>query len=97
MQELFKDDQEPNDRIIETAETGPKILRDEVRWALNSLKTGKAAGPDDITVEMLFALGEEGIDLVWQIVDRIYETGTLPNAMLKSIFVALPKIPGTIE
>ena len=47
---------------------------------------GKMANPGEIPVEMIVALGEEGVDLVWSIVDKIYETGELPEDMLKSVF-----------
>ena len=43
------------------------------------------------------ALGEEGVDLVWLIVGKVYETGELPEHMLKSIFITIPKVPGTLD
>jgi len=61
------------------------------------MKSGKAAGPDGVYIEMLRALGEKGIDLIWNFLNDIYETGKLPKEMMKSVFIALPKVPGTFE
>ncbi|XP_042878485.1 uncharacterized protein LOC122257321 [Penaeus japonicus] len=90
LQELFYDNREEEDMILETAVTDPRILKDEVRWTLKAMKTGKAARQDEVPVEMLVALGEEGVDLVWSVTNK-YEFGTQPEEMLKSVFVALPK------
>ena len=48
-------------------------------------------------VEMFIALEDDGIDLVWKTVNKIYETGNFPKDMLKSVFVALPKLPSTLD
>jgi len=47
---------------INKAIEGPPILKGEIREALNTMKCGKAAGPDNITSEMLMAIEEVGID-----------------------------------
>ena len=41
---------------------GPIILKSDVENALNSMSKGKSIGIDDISTEMLQALGEFGID-----------------------------------
>ena len=43
---------------------GPPIMKDEVRKAVKSMKSGKAAGSDKITVEMIESLDEFGIDML---------------------------------
>ena len=53
------------------------------------MKTRKAPGPDEVVTEMITALDEAGIDLVHRPVSRIYDTGNIPEDMLKSIFVTL--------
>ena len=94
---LFYNGQQGEDIILHSAETGPRILKNEVWWAMKNMKTGKSSGMDEIPIEMLIALEDDGIDLIWEIVNRIYETGNFPEDMLKSVFVALPKIPGTLD
>ena len=61
------------------------------------MKTGKSAGPDEIPVEMFTTFEDDGVDLVWETVNKIYETGNFPEDMLKSVFFALPKVPGTLD
>ena len=96
VKDLFHDEEE-QEMIDLPAQTGPSILKEEVQWALKQMKAGKAPGPDEICVEMLLALEEEGISMLWQICSRVYETGVFPKQMLLSIFITLPKIPGTLE
>ena len=43
---------------------GPPIMKDGVRKAVKSMKKGKAAGPDKITVEMIESLDEFGIEIM---------------------------------
>ena len=56
-----------------------------------------AAGPDKIVVEMIEALEDFGIQRLTPIGNIIYDTGEIPEALLKSVFIALPKKPGAIE
>ena len=55
---------------------------------------GKTSGPYSISVGLLEAL-EDGIDKI-TLINEIYDTGQIPPVISKSIFVALPKKPGTI-
>jgi len=96
-EELFHEEEEAKDPDLESIESGPPILKDEIRWALKNMKTDKSPGPDEIPVEMLIALDEEGIDMVWKLASNIYEEGKIPQDMMKSIFIALPKIYGTLD
>ena len=72
-------------------------MKDEVRKAVKSMKKGKAAGPDKITVEMIESLDEFGIDMLTDFLNAIYDTGEIPSDLSKSIFIALPKKPGATE
>ena len=64
---------------------------------LYNTKKGRAPGPDNITVEEIEALGEYGIQVLTKLLNDIYNTGYIPADMLQSIFIALPKKPGSIE
>ncbi|XP_072375757.1 uncharacterized protein [Diabrotica undecimpunctata] len=57
----------------------PGIARDEVLDALNRMKSGKEVGPNGMPVEVCKALGEEGVDILWQMMSRIYEEERMPN------------------
>ena len=50
---------------------GPPIMKDDVRKAVKSMKKGKAAGPDKITVEMIESLDEFGIDMLTDFLNAI--------------------------
>jgi len=61
------------------------------------MKTGKAAGPDGVTVEALSALGTWGLDKITDLLNLIYDKGEIPDEMCKSVFIMLPKKPGATE
>ena len=63
IEELFEDDRKGKPSISKPID-GPKILKSEVRAAMNKMKKNKAAGPDDVTVEQLTILDEFGIDKI---------------------------------
>ncbi|CAF5174075.1 unnamed protein product, partial [Rotaria magnacalcarata] len=72
-------------------------MKDEVRQAIKSMKTNKATGPDGISTEMIQCLVELGVDIMTKLINKIYDTGELPEDLTKSIFIALPKKPGATE
>ncbi|XP_063586323.1 uncharacterized protein LOC134763697 [Penaeus indicus] len=94
--ELF-DDERNTERTIDLEMSGPPIMEDEVRNAVRKMKKGKAPGPDNITLEMILALDEYGINLLTSLLNKIYDTGMMPLDLLKSVFIALPKKPGATE
>jgi len=94
---LFHDDREDDVYKTTSYESGPSILKEEVRWALQHCKPGKAAGPDEVVVEMLIVLQEDGVDVLWSLFKNVYETGQIPTEMLKSVFIAVPKKSNTLD
>ncbi|XP_071944773.1 uncharacterized protein [Antedon mediterranea] len=79
------------------SEEGPKILKAEVRTAIKRLRKNKAAGPDGVAIEMIEALEEYGVEKLTEVINKIYEDGSFPEDLSKSIFIALPKKPGAVE
>ena len=77
--------------------SGPKILKEEIRAAINKMKNGKASGPDNISTEMIKLAMDFSVDKLTDIANHIYDTGNIPEDLSKSIFVALPKKAGTDE
>ena len=94
---LFNDDRKETDDETMLCESGPLILREYVTWVLRNSKTGKAAGPDEVNLEMILALVEEGVNLLWELFNNIYKTGHILDEMLKSIFIAIPKMCNTMD
>ena len=54
-------------------------------------------GPDGITTEMLVAAGEIGILELTEMSNMIYNQGSFPNELNKSIFITIPKVNRTIK
>ncbi|CAF3582803.1 unnamed protein product [Rotaria socialis] len=94
--ERFDDNRAPKPNIKKNIE-GPSIMKDEVRQAIKSMKTNKATGSDGISIEMIQCLDERGVDIMTKLINKIYDTGELPEDLTKSIFIALPKKPGATE
>ena len=94
--ELFMDDRPANVDINYNVE-GPPIMEEKVQAALEKMKAGKAVGDDGIAVEMLKALGDFAIEKITEIANIIYDNGEVTTHMCKSIFIAIPKIQGTLE
>ena len=51
-----------------------QIRKDEVRKAQKRMKSGKAVGPDDITVEVWKCLGEVAVNFLTRLFNTILET-----------------------
>ena len=68
---------------------GPKILKSEVRAAVAKARKNKAARPDEIVAEMVMALDEFGIEKRIDVINKIYDTGEIPEDLSKSVFIAL--------
>ncbi|GFS16897.1 RNA-directed DNA polymerase from mobile element jockey-like [Elysia marginata] len=93
IQEFFYDERGQQPETQKPIE-GPPILKAEVEKTINDMKNGKAAGPDQIPIELLQALGNWGIDQLTKLLNRIYDTGNIPKDMLISTFITLQKKPG---
>ena len=95
--DLFEDDRGERPEINKEME-GPPILKDKkIECALKSMKYGKATGPDNISVEMIEALEDTGINKLESIMNKMYNTGTIPNSLSRLIVFTLPKRAGTTE
>ena len=96
IEDLFHDTRGPPP-TIENTTVGPAILKEEVEHALSKMKQGKAIGPDGIPTEAIIALEDLGLTEITKLMNIIYDTGEIPEDMKKSVFIALPKKPGTTD
>jgi hypothetical protein len=78
------------------AVSGPceNISVEEVRSALASSKSGKAAGPSEVVVEMLEASGEAGLQWVTDICNEVVRSGKIPTDWRNSWIVSVYKGKG---
>ena len=96
IEELFSDKR--NDPpIIKKKMDGPAILKVEVEAAIKKMKFGKSLGPDNIPIEVIVTMEDLGIEITTKLLNLIYDSGTIPDDLIKSIFITLPKSPGATE
>lgn len=88
---LFADERPQLKDNLEDDLTGPSITIEEITRAINSSKDKKAVGPDQVPVELLKLLDNEGIKIMQRLFNQIYNTGNFPSKWLTSLFVPLPK------
>ena len=60
------------------------INRNEVKVAISRMKNGNATGMDGIPVEVWKCLGEEGVDMLWDLMKGIYEQEKIPTNGVES-------------
>ena len=76
---------------------GPPILESKIKHAIKRMKREEATGVDGISAEMIVALEELGIEQLTKFASKIYDAGTFPDDLSKSVFIALPKTKGATE
>ncbi|KAK3528544.1 hypothetical protein QTP70_002788 [Hemibagrus guttatus] len=74
-----------------------KIRKDEVRKALNRMKSGKAVGPDDIPVEVWKCLGEAAVEFLASLFNRVLESERMPEEWRRSVLVPIFKNKGDVQ
>ena len=94
---LYSDPDRKERPVIRKQMTGQQITKEEIRHAMKKMKKGKAVGNDKIAFEMLEALGDFGLEKITEIANHVYDSEDVPNEMLESIFIALPKKSGTVD
>jgi hypothetical protein len=95
--ELYNDDSRGDIPIIHLNEEILPITKEEIEFALSRLPDNKAPGPDNIVAEMLKAAGENYLELLRELANRMYREGSFPRDLNKSLFIKLPKVNGTLR
>ena len=94
--ELYNDNRGNKPEITITEEK-VKIDETEIRDIVKKLKSGKAPGVDTIHTEFLQNMGEEGMKLLTNIINKIYENGTMHPDLVNNIFIPIPKVNKATE
>jgi len=68
-----------------------KPSKAEIRKAINALKNGKAAGPDEIPAEAIKADMETAVDMLHSLFSKIWEEEKVPAQWSEGIIIKLPK------
>lgn len=72
-------------------ENGPEITNEEARHSLKNMKNGKATGPDTMPIELMKLINENNIQIITDLFNLIYKSGTIPKEWLVSTFIAILK------
>ena len=96
MSELFEDHRKDYN-VMKRIFAGPPIMKDEIQAAIRKMKLVKATRPDSISVELIEAIEDYGIDKITTLLDEIFDPGQFPPDIFKSIFFAPPKKPKAKE
>ena len=61
---------------------------------MKSAKTGKAPGIEGITIEIIKAAGEAGVELLWRVFRAVWKDGIAPMEWRQSIIIPIWKRKG---
>ena len=97
-EKLLNEENEWNDELSAEYVEGPAdmISKEEVRQAIQDLKVRKAAGPSGVTAEMIKAAGEQAVDWLTSICNRIVKEEAIPESWQMSELVAIYKGKGDV-
>ena len=85
------------DRMVETdLVEGPveKVVRDKIVEAMQSMKSGKAIGTSEVSVEMIVASGEIGVKVMMELCQRVLYGREMPDGWKTSVIVPIFKGKG---
>ena len=73
------------------------IMDKEIRDIIEKIQKNKATGCDQIPIELIQCLGEDGKQVIVDLVQKIYNDEELPPDFVNSIFIPLPKSPKAVR
>ena len=89
---LYRRDPTVNDIFVETGyEDEPEVLVSEVNDALRHISNIKAAGGDDIPIELLNAGGDEAVKVLTTMCNCVWKKKEWPPDWKKSVYIPMYK------
>ena len=73
-----------------------EITSAEIEMALRNMKNGKAAGPDNLPIEVWKSLGRTGVNFLKEALNKITDEEKIPDIWRKSILIPIFKNKGDI-
>ena len=97
-EKLLNEENEWNDELSAEYVEGPAdmISKEEVRQAIQDLKVRKAAGSSGVTGEMIKAAGEQAVDWLTSICNRIVKEEAISESWQMSKLVPIYKGKGDV-
>ena len=68
-----------------------KVARNEIVEAMQKMKSGKATGPSEVSVEMIVASGEIGVKVMIELCQRVLDGRGMPDEWKTSVIVPIFK------
>jgi hypothetical protein len=99
VEEIYDQAHEPENLNVELEEEVdedhkvPHILRSEVEKVIKEMRDKKTTRDDDVPVEALKLLGDDGLNLMTELNNNIYESGEWPKDFTEVTMVALQRKP----
>ena len=87
------------DHMVETnLVEGPveKVVCNEIVEAIQSMKSGKATGTSEVSVEMIVASGEIGVKVMMELCQRVLDGRGMPDEWKTSVTVPIFKEKGVM-
>ena len=96
MERIMNEENEWDQRTEAAMLEGPveKVSREEVVRAMREMKTGKAVGPSEVSVEMITASGEIGIAVMIELCQGVLDGRGIPDDWKLSVVVPIFKGKG---
>jgi len=92
VEELYKDESRGEDDFGNLVNEVYTISSEEIESVIKDLPKGKACGSDNISAELLQGMGEKGIEIMTNLINKIFRSGYIPEDFRNSIFVPFPKV-----
>ena len=95
--DLFEDNDRPEEINSSSDVQGVSILESEIENAMKEMKRGKVAGEDGVTIDMLWAIKEMAAKTITIIANKLYMENQDAEQLIKSVFITIPKVSGTLD
>ena len=73
-----------------------EITKEEVERAVRKMKSNKAPGVSEVSIDMVKARGEEGIRWMWEVLREVWRSERIPDEWTRSVIVPIFKNKGDI-
>ena len=96
MEKIMNEENEWDQSVEADLVEGPveKVSREEVVKAMKEMKRGKAAGPSEVSVELIEASGEIGIEVMMELCQRVLDGKGMPDDWALSVVIPIFKGKG---
>ena len=73
-----------------------KVARNEIVEATQKMKSRKATGPFEVSLEMIVASGENGVKVMMELCQRVLDGGEMPDEWKTNVIVPIFKEKGKV-